>query len=277
MVAQVLSTVPGTGFNYHVPAVDALEVAIFLNNHINEVVTEHPTRFVALGTVPMQDTELAIQELRRCMKELRFAGIQIGSHINGKNLESPDLEPFWQEVEALNCAVFIHPWYMGTEQRLAKHWFPWLLSMPHETAVAAASMIFGGVFERHPNIRVCFAHGGGNFPSLIGRLSHGFEVRPDLCQTCTQQPPKSYLRRMFFDSLVHDADVLEFVVKKFGSDRIIMGTDYPFPLGEIEQPGGLVEEVYARDEETRKRILWKNAVDFLRLNVPQEKTEERSA
>jgi aminocarboxymuconate-semialdehyde decarboxylase len=262
---QVLSTVPGIGFNYKVPAADALIVAQFLNDHLSGVVKGNPTRFQGLGTVPMQDPNLAIIEMRRCVKELGMVGVQIGSHVNGRNLESPELDAFWTEVEELNCAVFVHPWDMSEEDKLKKHWFQWTLGMPHETAVAAASLAFGGVFERHPKLRVCFAHGGGNFPAILGRLNHGFEVRPDLCQTCTKQRPDAFLRQMYFDSLVHDADMLRYIVNKFGSDRIILGTDYPFPLGEIDVPGGLIEEVYSVDEETKQNLLWKNAVEFLGL------------
>jgi aminocarboxymuconate-semialdehyde decarboxylase len=263
---QVLSTVPGTGFNYHVPARDALEVAVYLNDHIAEVVKQYPTRFIGLGTVPMQDTALAIQELRRCVRDLGMVGIQIGSHVGSKNLEDPSLAEFWAEVEALECAVFIHPWYMSTDARLKKHWFQWTLGMPHETAVAASSLIFGGVFARHPKLRVCFAHGGGAFPVLIGRLTHGFNVRPDLCQTCCHQEPSAFLNQMYLDSLVHDEDVLRLIVKKFGSDRIILGTDYPFPLGEVDHPGELIDTVYADDQLTREKMLWTNAVEFLGLN-----------
>jgi len=265
---QVLSTVPGIGFNYNFPAKDALVVAEFLNDHLSGVVKENPSRFIGLGTIPLQDVGLAIIEMRRCVLELGMVGVQIGSSINGRNLEAPELDSFWTEVEALNCAVFIHPWDMSGDDRLKKHWFQWTLGMPHETAVAAASLSFGGVFERHPKLRVCFAHGGGSFPALQGRLKHGFDVRPDLCQTCTKQPPEAFFKQMYFDSLVHDPDMLRLIVNKFGDDHVIMGTDYPFPLGEIDRPGGLIDDVYAAagDAETRDRLLWKNAVDFLGLD-----------
>lgn len=265
---QVLSTVPGIGFNYNFPAQDALVVAKFLNDHLSGVVRENPSRYIGLGTIPLQDVSLAIEELRRCVFELGMVGVQIGTSINGRNLEAPELDIFWTEVEELNCAVFIHPWDMSGDDRLKKHWFQWTLGMPHETAVAAASLCFGGVFERHPKLRVCFAHGGGSFPALQGRLKHAFDCRPDLCQTCCKQPPRTFVKQMYFDSLVHDADMLRFIVGQFGDDHIILGTDYPFPLGEIDRPGGLIDDVYGshEDSETRERLLWKNAVDFLGLD-----------
>lgn len=262
---QVLSTVPGTGFNYKVPAADALVVAKFLNDHLSDVVKGDPDRFLGLGTVPMQDCSLAIGELRRCILELGMVGVQIGSNINGKNLEAPEFEPFWTEIEALDCAVFIHPWDMDDSNRFKKHWFQWTLGMPHETATAAASLVFGGIFERHPKLRVCFAHGGGGFPAVMGRLTHAFNVRPDLCQTCTKQPPIAFKKQMYFDSLVHDEDMLKLIVNKFGADHVILGTDYPFPLGEIDDPGGLIESVYATDEDIKQKLLWDNAVEFLGL------------
>jgi aminocarboxymuconate-semialdehyde decarboxylase len=276
---QVLSTVPGIGFNYKFPAADALVVAQFLNDHLSDVVKKNPSRFLGLGTVPLQDVALAITEMKRCVLDLGMVGVQIGSSFNGRNLEDPILDPFWTEPEALNCAVFIHPWDMSGDDRLKKHWFQWTLGMPHETALAAASLCFGGVFERHPKLRVCFAHGGGNFPALQGRLTHGFDVRPDLCQTCCKQPPGAFVKQMYFDSLVHDADMLRLIVTKFGSDHVIMGTDYPFPLGEIDRPGGLIEDVYGapEDAETRERLLWKNAVEFLGLNEDGTPLPRRSA
>lgn len=276
---QVLSTVPGIGFNYNVPAADALVVAQFLNDHLSGVVKENPTRFLGLGTVPMQDVNIAITELRRCVLELGMVGVQIGSQVNGQNLEAPYLDAFWSEVEALNCAVFLHPWDMSGDDRMKKHWFQWTLGMPHETAVAAASLCFGGVFQKHPKLRVCIAHGGGNFPALMGRMTHGFNVRPDLCQTCCDQPPAVFAKQMYFDSLVHDEDMLRLIVRKFGSDHVILGTDYPFPLGEIDRPGGLIEDVFPGEDhaEIRERLLWKNAVEFLGLDdngVPLKRNTE---
>ena len=164
--------------------------------------------------------------------------------------------------------------------------------MPHETAIAMASMMFGGIFERFPTIRICFAHGGGCFPGLIGRLCHGFHARPDLCQTSCKTPPTDFLRNVYVDSLVHDSDMLKYVAKKFGSDRIILGSDYPFPLGEIDYPGRCIDETYTPPGVTvdstyselapnpgselseehrnmladRENMRWRNAARFLKLS-----------
>lgn len=193
MDIQVLSTVPGIGFNYWAKPEDALEVAQFINDDLAKVVKEGRGRFIGLGTVPMQDPQLAIAEMKRCVRELGFPGIQIGSHVNDWNLDNPALEPFWQAVSELSVAVFVHPWDMQNGPRHAKHWFPWLVDMPNETGLAIASMLLGGVYDRWPNLRVCFAHGGGTACQIIGRMDHGFLARPDLCQTATNTPPKYIL------------------------------------------------------------------------------------
>ncbi len=266
---QVLSTVPGIGFNYWARPCDALHVAHFINNDIARVVKENPGKFVGLGTVPLQDPELAIQELRRCVVELGMPGVQIGTHVNDWNLDAPELDPFWRSVSELDACVFVHPWDMQSGQRYSKFWFPWLIDMPNETSLAIASIIMGGAYDRYPNLRVCFAHGGGSIAQLIGRIDHGFAARPDLCQTVTTVPPRESLRKIWVDSLVHDGDVLDLLIKKIGVDKIILGSDYPFPLGEVPVPGRLIETSPALDRQCKQRLLFDNAVQFLKLDNKQ--------
>lgn len=138
---------------------------------------------LGLGTLPMQAPELAIEELRRCVNDLGLAGVQIGSHVNDWNLDAPELFPIFQEAEKLGACVFVHPWEMMGREKMTKYWLPWLVGMPAETTLAICSMIFGGVLERLPKLKVCFAHGGGAFPFTIGRIEHGFNCRPDLVGT----------------------------------------------------------------------------------------------
>ncbi len=257
---QVLSTVP-VMFSYWAQALHAFDLSRVLNDHIAEVVRAHPTRFAGLGTVPMQDVGHAVRELERCMTDLGMRGVQIGSHVNGLNLDDPALFDFFAAAEALGAAVFVHPWDMLARDRMQRHWLPWLVGMPAETALAAASLVMGGVLERLPRLRVCLAHGGGAYPWIVGRVDHAWHVRPDLCATAAKSSPRSQLGRFYFDSLVHDADALRHLLKLAGPERVALGTDYPFPLGEIE-PGALIASL-GLDDATRGRLLEGTALEFL--------------
>ncbi|MFM7053532.1 MAG: amidohydrolase family protein [Bacteroidota bacterium] len=256
---QVLSTVP-VMFSYWAKPKDCLEVAQFLNDHIANIVREHPKRFVGLGTVPLQDPQLAIQELERCM-QIGLRGVQIGSHVNNWNLNAPELFPFFAAAEKLGAAIFVHPWEMMGQEKMQRYWLPWLVGMPAETSLAICSMIFGGVFERLPKLRVAFAHGGGSFPSTIGRIEHGFHCRPDLVAVDNNVNPRNYLGKMYFDSLVHDKDMLRFLVNLAGADKVALGSDYPFPLGE-DVPGNLINSM-EYDNATKERLLNGTALEWL--------------
>ncbi len=274
---QVLSTVP-VMFSYWAKPADALDLSRRLNDNIAEVVRAYPKRFAGLATIPLQDPDLAANELERCVRELGLRGVQIGTHVDANahagrldilNLDNALLQPVWSAAEKFGAAIFVHPWDMVGKERMQKYWLPWLVGMPAETSLAICSMIFGGVFERFPKLRVAFAHGGGAFPFTIGRIEHGFHVRPDLCATNNKANPRSYLAngdspaRFYVDSLVHDPDALKFLIKLFGARRVALGSDYPFPLGEAE-PGKLVAsmKLSAKDEA---QLLSGTAREFLGL------------
>lgn len=258
---QVLSTVP-VMFSYWTKPSDGEYVSKFINDHIISVCEEHKKRFIPLGTLPMQAPELAVKELMR-LKALGVPGVEIGSHINEWNLDDKNLFPIYEALEALNMCLFVHPWDMMGKDKMSKYWLPWLVGMPAETSLAICSMIFGGVFEKFPKLKVAFAHGGGSFPMTIGRVEHGFIVRPDLCAIDNPVNPKDYLGRFWLDSLVHDSDVLKYIVKLVGEDKVALGTDYPFPLGELE-PGKLIDDTDF-SQEIKNKLLAQNALDWLGL------------
>lgn len=248
---QVLSTIPIL-FNYWAKPADCLEVSRFLNDHIAGIVQNHPKHFVGLGTIPLQDPELCIGEIERC-KKIGLAGIEIGSHVNKWNLNAPELFPVFDACARLDMCVFVHPWAMMGRKQMEKYWLPWLVGMPAETSLAICSMIFGGVFEKLPNLRVAFAHGGGSFPATIGRIEHGFLQRPDLVAIDNKLNPRNYLGKFWLDSLTHDTAMLDYIIKLIGEDYIALGTDYPFPLGELV-PGELIRSTNYTDERKEKLL-----------------------
>lgn len=281
---QVLSTVP-VMFSYWAKPADALDLSHRLNDHIAEVVRENPTRFAGLATIPLQDPDLAARELERCVRELGLRGAQIGTHVDAnehchgsdcRNLDDTALDVVWSAAEQLEAAIFVHPWDMVGKKRMPKYWLPWLVGMPAETCLAICCMIFGGVFERFPKLRVAFAHGGGAFPFTIGRIEHAFHVRPDLVAIDNQTNPRSYLvqpdngggvtpARFYVDSLVHDPDALRLLLKLFGAQRIALGSDYPFPLGEASA-GKLIESMKDLSAKDKAQLLSGTAREFLGLD-----------
>ena len=258
---QVLSTIP-VMFSYWAKAADALDLSMFLNDHIAGIVQKYPKKFIGLGTIPLQSTDLAIKELERCMK-IGLRGVQIGSHVNDWNLNVPELFPIFEAAEKLGAAIFVHPWEMMGKEKMPKYWLPWLVGMPAETSLAICSMIFGGVFERLPKLKVAFAHGGGSFPATIGRIEHGFNVRPDLVAVDNKENPRKYLKSFYLDSLVHDPLMLDLLLKLMGPEQIALGTDYPFPLGELS-PGKLIMDS-RYDNKVKERLLNGTALEWLGL------------
>jgi aminocarboxymuconate-semialdehyde decarboxylase len=280
---QVLSTVP-VMFSYWAKAADALDLSRRLNDHIAGVVRNHPGRFAGLATIPLQDPDLAASELERCVRELGLRGAQIGTHVDANphsgridtlNLDNASLQPVWNAAEQLGAAIFVHPWDMFGKERMPKYWLPWLVGMPAETSLAICSMIFGGVFDRFPKLRVAFAHGGGAFPFTIGRIEHAFHVRPDLVSMENKTNPRKYLARadkqkitparFYVDSLVHDAEALRLLLNVFGAERVALGSDYPFPLGEAH-PGKLIESIKELSSQEKMRLLSGTAREFLGMD-----------
>lgn len=256
---QVLSTIPVL-FHYWAKPKDALDTSMFFNDHIAEVVERYPKKFIGLATLPLQDAALSIRELERC-KKLGFAGVEIGSNVNDENLNEEKFFPIYEALQALDMAVFVHPWNMMGAKQMSRYWLPWLVGMPAETTRAICSLLFGGVFSKFPKLRFAFAHGGGSFPATVGRIEQGFKVRPDLTAIDNPVNPREYLGHFWVDSLMHDPHFLQYVMQLIGEDKICVGSDYPFPLGEA-MPG---EEIASLNlpAATEKKLFSDNALQWL--------------
>ena len=284
--AQVLSTVP-VMFSYWAKAKDTLEVSRWLNDDVADVCRAKPGRFAGLGTVPLNDAEMAERELERCVGELGLAGVQIGTNVNGVNLGEPALRGFFRAAERLGACVLVHPWDMigarfgqtaradarvpappMADVRYRDYWLAWLVGMPAETCLAACSVMMSGLLDEMPRLRVCFAHGGGSLAGTIGRIEHGYRARPDLCAVHTASGPREYLKtttaraRFYVDSLVHDAETLRGLMRLVGAERIALGSDYPFPLGE-ERAGELIKSMTDVSAAEREAMLSGTAIEFL--------------
>lgn len=262
---QVVCTIP-VMFSYWARPLDCQDLSRFLNDHLAGLVAQHPKHYLGLGTLPMQDTELALHELERC-KQIGLQGIQIGSNINDLNLNEERFYPLFELCEKLGMSVLVHPWNMMGQKQMQRYWLPWLVGMPAETTRAICSMIFGGIFERLPRLRVNFAHGGGSFLTTLGRIRHGFECRPDLVAIDNPVNPGKYLGKFWVDTVVHDEEILQMMIKRVGSKRITFGTDYPFPLGDLEL-GKFIEETDL-EIETKEDLFHHAALEWLGLTKEQ--------
>lgn len=258
---QVICTIP-VMFSYWAKPEHCLEVSQFLNDDIAGTVNKYKDKFIGLATLPMQDPKLAVAELERCMKN-GFKGVQIGSNVNDVNLNDERFDEFFAACESLNAAILVHPWQMMGQEHMTKYWLPWLVGMPAEISRAICSMIFGGVFEKYKNLKVCFAHGGGSFLPTISRIEHGWECRPDLVAIDNKHNPKEYLGKFWVDSHVCDHKMLQYVIDLIGVDKVMQGSDYPFPLGEAV-PGELVRSA-PLSEGDKKKIMGTNAKSWLGL------------
>ena len=260
---QVLSTIPVL-FSYWANIDECFTLSQFLNNHIAEICRNNSNNFIGLGTIPMQDADRAIDEMDRCVNKLNLPGVEIGSNINGMNLSETRFHPIFEHAEKIGCSIFVHPWEMMGQGEMQKYWLPWLVGMPAETSRAICSLILGGLFEKFPQLKICFAHGGGAFPFTIGRIDHGFNVRPDLCAIDNATLPSTYIKNFYVDSLVHDVNAMNYLIQTMGEDRIALGSDYPFQLGE-HHPGKLIESMNLKCS-TKQRLFAGTALEWLGLN-----------
>jgi aminocarboxymuconate-semialdehyde decarboxylase len=250
-------------FAYQRPAAHALECARIFNDAAREICATHPRRLKSLCQVPLQDTELACRELSRAMADGHI-GVHIGNHVGGRELNDEGLITFLQHCAAEGAAVFVHPWDMMGPERMSKYMLPWLVAMPAETQLSILWLILSGAFERLPrSLKLCFAHGGGSFPYLIGRVDNAWRNRDIVREDCPRLP-SSYVDRFHVDAAVFSGDALAFLVKVMGEDRVMLGSDYPYPLGE-QQVGSLIRSHPTLPERTRAKLLHANATGFFHL------------
>ena len=256
---QVLSPIPVT-FSYWSDPQKGLELAQSQNNFISSVAKEYPERFIGLGTVPLQNVKLAIKEMKRAMKELDLKGLQIGTNIDGLNLDDESLYPFFEVASELNVPLFVHPWATLGRERLTKFNSMYTVGMPSETALAVSSIIMSGLLDKLPNLKICFAHGGGSLPYILPRLDKGWEVWPETRQI--EKPPSYYAKKLYYDSLVYDPNNLKFMIERLGVKQIIAGSDYPFLLRE-NPVGKVIDNLEDVSETDKELMLGQNALDFL--------------
>jgi aminocarboxymuconate-semialdehyde decarboxylase len=256
---QAISPVP-TQYYYFAEPDLGRHAARIVNEGIAAAVARHPERLVGMGTVPLQAPELAVLEMKRCINELELRGIEISSNVAGRELAEPQFRSFFAAAEELGVLLFLHPLGFTHGQRLSEHYFNNLIGNPLESAIAVGHLIFGGVLEQHPGLKLCVAHGGGYLPTYWGRMDHAWRARPD-CRQFTPKRPSEYLRRLYFDTVVFDRKHLSFLLDTYGADQLLMGTDYPFDMAEPD-PLALHAEL---DSVARDKILGGNAIRLLGL------------
>lgn len=264
---QLLSPIPVL-FCYWGPPEATAEFARRQNDYIAETVSAHPRRFLGAATVAMQDPKLAIRELER-IAGMGLHAVEIGTNVAGRYLDHPAVVEVLQAASDLGIPVLVHPWDAIAEDQHRAYYLPHMVLLPAETALAMARLIFGGVLERLPKLRIAFAHGGGNFIPLLRRIDHGFKVRPE-AKVAIDRLPSTYLRQLYFDSITHDAEVLEFLCRRVGSDRVMLGSDYPFDMG-VQDPVARLEETNLSATD-RENVLYRTAEEFLHLDRTPERT-----
>ena len=263
--AQVVSPTP-VFFSYAAGLTQAVRIARIMNDLALEICEPAPGRLLPMCQVPLQDADAACAELDRCMAA-GHAGVEIGNHVGDSDLDAAGVVTFLQHAASLGAPVFVHPWDMASSPRLERWMAQWLVGMPAETHLSLLAMILGGVFDRVPDsLRICFAHGGGSFAFWLGRVENAWHKRHDVIGT-SEYPPGHYAGRFYVDSVVFDERALRLLVDTAGADRVVVGSDYPYPLGE-RPAGDVVRRASFLDGKTREKILSANARMFLGREAP---------
>jgi aminocarboxymuconate-semialdehyde decarboxylase len=257
---QVLSPSP-TQYYYWAEYELARELVSIQNRHIAETCVRHPERFVGLGTIALQHPQLAVEQLDYAIRHLGLKGVEISTSVNGRELDDALLAPFWARAETLEAVVFIHPFGTTLGERVKSHYLSNIIGQPLETTIALSHLIFGGVLDRHPGVRIVAAHGGGYLPSYCGRSNHGHQVRPE-ARVSAEHLPIEYLRKMWFDTLVYEPEGLRHLVEVVGASRLVVGSDYPFDMGHYD-PRALIYSTPGLSDDDRAAIAGANALSLL--------------
>jgi aminocarboxymuconate-semialdehyde decarboxylase len=258
---HVLSVSP-LQYNYWADPALAARLCTAVNQRIAAMCAEHPDRFAGLAHLPLQHPELAVAMLTETMGNPAFRGVEISTSIDGVDISDARYEPFWAKVSETGAVVFIHPWGCSLGARLSGHYLGNVIGQPIETTVALSQLIFGGHLDRHPGLRICAAHGGGYLPMYIGRSDHAWDVRPE--SHSTPRAPSEYLRRIWFDSVVHAPRQVRWLIEAVGADRVVLGTDYPFDMGD-EDPLAFLRSVPAITDSELAAVSGDNAVELFSI------------
>jgi len=261
---QAVSPAPNQTYYWTEPDL-GLELARAVNDRLAEIVATWPDRFVALGTVPLQNTELAVTELTRCVKQLGLRGVEINPSVNGVDLTDPvlGLDRFFAKVQELDVVIFMHPIGFTHGGRLVDHYFNNVIGNPMETTIAASHLIFDGVLQRHPKLKVILPHAGGYLAHYWARMDHAYRARPD-CRTVIKRAPSTYLKKMYFDTIAFDPAMLRQMVDQYGAEHVLLGTDYPYDMG-VDDPLGFIARVPRLKRDERALIEGGNAARLLKI------------
>ena len=261
---QAVSPAPNQTYYWTEPELGA-ELSRLVNDRLAEIVATWPDRFVALGTVPLQNVDLALAELERCVKQLGLRGVEINPSVNGMDLTDPrlNLENFFARAQALDAVIFMHPIGFTQGERLVDHYFNNVIGNPMETTIAASHLIFDGVMRRNPNLKVVLPHAGGYLAHYWARMDHAHRTRPD-CRTVIRKAPSSYLKKMYFDTISFDPQMLRHMIDQYGPGHVLLGTDYPYDMGE-EDPVGLIGSVPRLKRAEKAMIEGGNAARLLKI------------
>ena len=261
---SILSSTP-FAFFYEIEEGPAVELAQYQNDQLAEMVKVHPDSFAAMATLPLQAPDAALKELDRAINKLELCGIEIGSHVGGRELGDRAFWPVYEFLEKHGLPMFIHPHNVAGMDRLQEYYLSNLIGNPLDTTIASANLIFSGVFEKYPGLKVILAHGGGQLPYIFGRLEHGYQVRPE-CKDYIHRSPREFLGNFYFDILTHSDEALRYLISLVGSDHVLLGTDYPYDMGE-NRPVETVLRVSGITESDRDKINRDNAVTLFKLDI----------